>query len=139
MKIRRHARSQRIAIGQPMPIRVTSAAIASTPNTRRIERRETEERKRMLNTVERKICASMGLDPAAYERHRSAHARQTAGASDVSVDAAIMRNLGLEKDAKEDQFLGDLDSVCRAALKSDEPETRASAARVLMALAESLP
>ncbi len=92
-----------------------------------------------LSTVERKVCASMGLDPAAYARHKSTQARQMGGARDADASAAIMRNLGLEKDAKEDQFLGDLDTVCAAALKHEDPEIRESAARVLMAFAESLP
>ena len=95
----------------------------------------------MLNTVERKICASMGLDPASYARHKSksTQARQAAGASEANVDAAIMKQLGLVTDAKEQQILGDLDSVCRAAMKSDDPEIRASASRVLMAMADALP
>jgi hypothetical protein len=92
-----------------------------------------------LNSTERKICTAMGLDPGAYARHRNAQARQANGASEPSVDAQIMRNLGIEKDAREDQFFGDLDAVCDAAMKSDDPEIRASASRVLMAIADSLP
>jgi hypothetical protein len=93
----------------------------------------------MLSAAEKEICAKMGLDPASYTRHRSTRARQMAGASEANVDAAIMRNLGIEKDARDDQFFGDLDSVCRAAMKSDDPEIRASASRVFLAMADSLP
>jgi protein-disulfide isomerase-like protein with CxxC motif len=135
--MKHHARPQRIAIGPSVPL-VTGAK--GTSNNRRITRREREEGKKMaLTTADRKVCSQLGLDPAAFAQHKTAQARQTAGATEANVDAAIMKQLGLETDAKEQQFLGDLDSVCRAAMKSDDPEIRASASRVLMAMADALP
>ncbi len=47
----------------------------------------------MLSVNDRKVCAAFGLDPRAYERHRTTQTRQAEGASQ---HAQIYRNIGVQ-------------------------------------------